>query len=529
MLQREAEKEKKRSDDEPKDSLGILNLNSGDITRIGRVKSFELPEDGSGWVAYLLEKVKEEKAEADTTVAEEQPPEPEEPEEPEEEQEEEEDDEKKDGTTLVLRELASGEETTFEFVMEYEFAKDGSLLSYTSSSEDGESDGTFAVTTGSGEVTTLLAGEGNYKSLVFDEESRQIAFLSDRDDYEADQPAFSLYHWTEGEAQAIASEETAGIPQGWWVSEHGDLEFSEDGRRLFFGTAPRPEPEPEEEIPEWEEVKVDIWNWKDPLLQPQQLVQRQRELERTYQAVVHLRNGRVVQLADKEMPDIQLVADGDADLALGTSNVPYQQRISWDSPGYQDVYVVDVRTGDRQMVLEELQGYGVSLSPETNYVVWWDGAKKAWFAMSAEGGQTVNLTDAIPYPVYNELHDWPMIHGSYGSAGWTEDDRWFLVNDLHDIWATDPTGRNAPRNVTEGVGRAQNLQFRYVRLDPEQDALPEREPMLLRTLNKTTKAGGFYRDVFRGDGEPQQLVMQDRSFGYLLRKAEDADVVMFNG
>ncbi len=523
-LQREAQKEKKRPDDQPKDSLGILNLSTGDITRIERVKSFEVPEDGSGWLAFLLEEVKEEESEADTTEAEE-------PAEPEEEQEEEEDDdekkEKKDGTPLVLRELSSGSETRFELVMEYEFAKNGSLLAYTSSSKDGETDGAFAVETASGQVVTLLAGEGNYKSLVFDEDGEQVAFLSDRDDYESDQPAYSLYHWNDGEAQAVASEGTPGIPQDWWVSEHGDLEFSENGRRLFFGTAPRPEPEPEEEPQSWEEVKVDIWNWKDPLLQPQQLVQRQSELERTYDAVVHLRSGQVVQLADKAMPNISLVADGDADLALGTSNLPYRQRISWDSPGYQDVYVVDVRTGDRRMLLEELQG-DASLSPEAKYIVWWNGHERAWFAMSVEGGQPVNLSDGIPYPVYNELHDWPRIHSSYGSAGWTEGDGWFLIYDVHDIWATDPTGRNAPRNVTEGVGRSQKLQFRYIRLDPEQDAIPEREPMLLRTLDRTTKAAGFYRDVFRGDGQPEELVMQDKSFGFSVRKAEEADVLMFN-
>jgi hypothetical protein len=110
---------KQEDEDEPKDSLGVLDLNSGAITRVERVKSFKLPEEAGGWLAYLLEKAEEE---ADTTEsAEEQPEEPEPlpepepqtpPEEPQaEEEEQEEEDKKKDiGTTLAtcLRGLQRG-------------------------------------------------------------------------------------------------------------------------------------------------------------------------------------------------------------------------------------------------------------------------------------------------------------------------------------------------------------------------------------------------------------------------------------
>jgi len=528
-LEREAKTEKKKPDDQPKDSLGILNLRTGEITRVERVKSFELPEDGNGWVAYLLEAEKAQHEEKPDTAEVEEPPTP--PSEPQTEEEQEEEGkkkDKKDGTTLVLRELTTGEEHRFPLVMEYEFSADGGQLAFATSSKDGAADGLFVVHPASAVVDTLSSGKGDYKSLTFAEDGTQLAFLSNHDDYEADQPAFTLYRRAGRDpVRAIATVGTSGIPDGWWVSEHGGLEFSDNGRRLYFGTAPRPEPEPEEETPEWEEVKVDVWNWKDPLLQPNQLVERQRELERSYRAMVDLRNGRLVQLADEAMPDVEIGMKGDADIALGRSNMPYRQRISWDQPGYEDVYVVDVRTGERRSVLVELQGRA-SLSPAAKYLYWWDGHEAAWFAMPVAGGQPVNLSGVLPYRVDDELHDWPMIPSSYGSAGWTEGDRFFLVYDRHDIWAVDPTARAAPRNVTEGVGREQNLEFRYVQLDPEQEALGESDPMLLRAFDRATKAAGFYRDVFRGDGRPQRLVMQDRSFGYSVRKAEDAEVVMFN-
>src|SRR5882762_6183632 len=38
-----------------KNGLGIMDTSTGQVTRIERVKSFQVPEDGSGFIAYLLE------------------------------------------------------------------------------------------------------------------------------------------------------------------------------------------------------------------------------------------------------------------------------------------------------------------------------------------------------------------------------------------------------------------------------------------------------------------------------------------
>jgi dipeptidyl aminopeptidase/acylaminoacyl peptidase len=524
-LEREAKKEKKKPEQQPKDSLGIMDLSNGEVFKVEKVKSFKVVEEGPSWVAYLLEKAEETPdSAAEAEAVEEEQVE-------EEAEEEEEKKEKKPnqiGTTLVLRDLSSGAEQRYESVVEYVFSKSGNRLALAASSKDGTADGLMVLAVGDDEVTTLMTGEGIYKSAAVDEAGEQVAFMSNRDDYQADQPAFNLYHWRAGQAEAsqVAMEGSPGIAQGWWVSEGGAVEFSDNGRRLFFGTAPRPDPEPEEETPEWEKVELDIWNWKDPLLQPMQLVQRQRELNRTYEAVIHLDNGQIVQLADVDRPSVIVGSDGNADIGLAVTNMPYRQEISWDSPGYNDVYVVDVETGASRLVLERLQG-SAQLSPDAKFITWWDGHQRAWFAIDVNGGEPVNLTSQIPYPVHDELADRPQIPNAYGrqGPGWTEDDELFLIYDKYDIWATDPTGQDAPRSITEGTGRRDNIVFRYVRLDPEQDAISETEPMVLRALDWATKNGGFYRDRVRGDGTPERLVMTDRSFGSP-RKAKDADVLM---
>src|SRR6185503_7996129 len=50
-----AKKDKKKPEDMPKNGLGIMDLTNGTVTRVERVKTFRVPEDSGGFVAYLME------------------------------------------------------------------------------------------------------------------------------------------------------------------------------------------------------------------------------------------------------------------------------------------------------------------------------------------------------------------------------------------------------------------------------------------------------------------------------------------
>lgn len=520
-----AKKAKKKPAEMPKDSLAILELSTGSVVKVERVRSFRVPEEAAGWLAYLqeaevpdagaaekedgeAEAAGEEKEEVSKALAERRK-------------------KKTEGTTLVLRDLLTGEERRFDHVVDYQLSDNGVLLAYAASSKDGGADGVYAVTLSTGTVVPVLTGEGEYKRLVVDAKGEQVAFLSNRDDFAAEQAAYVLYHWRTGErsARAVAGEGMPGVPAGWWVSEHGALTFSESGRRLYFGTAPRPEPEPDEETlpPAEERVVLDVWNWRDPYLQPMQLVQADQERKRTYTAVLHTGNRKVVQLASAEVPEVRPVTKRDPKLVVGVSDLPYRQLISWEMPRYVDVYLVDVEKGERVRVLEKTQGQA-SLSPDERHLVWYDGRERAYLAMDVKDRRIRNLTEGVPYPIHDEDDDHPAPPPAYGAAGWT-DAGTYLVYDRHDVWELDPTGRRAPRNVTEGVGRAEGLRFRYVRLDQDAEVVATAEPILLDAFHLWTKASGFYRDRVKGDARPERLILEDRSFGWP-RKAGDADVVM---
>ena len=518
----------KRSD-LPKDTLGILDLATGDITRVPGVLDWTLPEESGSVVVYHLETPEPDADEAETEEsAEEQPAE--EPAEEAGEGEAVEKPEKPDTYTLVIRSLETGEERSYENVVDYAVSEDGATVAYTASSEDGDADGVYVVATSSGQAMRVAEGEGLYTQLVLSDDGRQVVFLTNRDSFLADQPEYVLHHSEDGDpAEAVASSETDGVPEGWWVSEHGSLRFSESGERLFFGTAPRPEPddEDEEELLDEEKVELDVWHWQDDLIQPMQKLQADRERRRTYEAVVHLdRRNRVVQLANEDMPNVEVGREGDADVALAETNIKYLYLVGIESPGYSDIWLIDVDSGERRIVLEEERVAWSHLSPDARYAVWYDHDDRQWFAVDADGDDVRAVTAGIEVPLWDETNDRPMAPYPYGSPGWTEDDERLLVYDRFDIWAVDPRGRDAPRRITEGWGRANDVRLRYLRLDRDERFIDPDAPMLLSAFDIYTKESGVFRDRVDGSGEPQELVFAPKRFGSLSR-AEDADVMLY--
>jgi hypothetical protein len=141
---------------------------------------------------------------------------------------------------------------------------------------------------------------------------------------------------------------------------------------------------------------------------------------------------------------------------LGTSDVAYQQEVSWDQ-SYNDVYLLDIKTGTRKKILEHW-GATSSLSPGGNYVLYFDEIGHNWFTYKVADGTRTNLTASLPVKFYDEGHDTPS-PPSLGSAGWTEGDK-SVPSTTIDIWEIRPDGTK--RMVTNG-SRKQHLIFGIAR------------------------------------------------------------------
>jgi dipeptidyl aminopeptidase/acylaminoacyl peptidase len=576
--------------DSLKNAIGMIDLSSGQVTRVERVKSFQVPEDGSGFIAYLLEPKAEPRGSSPTAregaaregggssptvregapqsgeaAANAPPPASSSPQtaaaQPSAARPSGRAPKKEYGSDLVLRNTVSGTERTFNDVLDYTLSKDAKALVFTVSSTKEETNGVYSLTPQNDAApATLLAGKGKYQKLTWDEEQTELAFISDRDDAGTKQPKFKVYLWNrsggviegtagnptpgspagqpgrggavrEGadrnhastainSASEIVSTASAGFRKDFVVSDKATLGFSLDGSRLFLGAAPPPEAEKsaDEEVPADEKVMVDLWHWKDDYIQPLQKIRAEQERTRSYRADYIIKDKKFVQLADESMESVSPSNDGR--YAIGADNRAYRVMSDYD-PGLTDFYLVNTTDGTRKLVGQK-QRFNVSLSPGAKYAIYFDG--KDWNSYSIASGATINLTRSLSVHFFNEDNDLPDLPSSYGFAGWTKDDREVLLYDRFDVWQVAPDGSGA-KNLTDGVGRKESVQFRYARLDPRERSIDPARPLLLHAENLETRDSGFYRDKING-GLPEKLVMGAKDFNNPT-KAKDADVLIF--
>ena len=475
--------------DLPPGDLVIFNLASGAATtRVASVKDFGIPDHGESIVAYNKAPMGRPAAGKPAT-----------------------------GTDLVIRQLDSAAERTIPEVQEYVLTKDGETLTYAVESAKEDTDGVYVVPAkGSATPKSLLSGKGQYKKLTWDDKQDELAFISNRDDAASKQAKYKLYLWDHkaAHAVAVAAAETPGFRSGFHISDSAALNFSKDGSRLFFGAAPEPLPERKTGPLTDDDVSFDLWHYKDDHVQPMQKVRAAQDRTRSYRAVYLVSQHKLIQLADSEMSELTPSENGR--YALGADDREYRPMVEYGERA-SDSYLVDTETGKRTLLAKKHSG-NVTWSPDGKYVASFDGAN--WSATSVPSGKTVNLTEKLPVKFWTEENDMPGTPRPYGLAGWSKDGKSVFVYDHFDIWELSADGSHSA-NYTAGMGRKQNLELRYVKLDPEEKVIDTSKPLLMRAENVATRETGFYLGS-------TQLTMGPVDYGMPI-KAKNADTVVVAG
>ncbi len=331
-------------------------------------------------------------------------------------------------------------------------------------------------------------------------------------------------------ANVLVEQATGGMPAGWMVSEHKKPVFSEDGSRLFFGTAPIPAPK-DTTIYDFEVAALDIWHYADDFNQPMQLKNLEREKKRSYTAVMYISDKtKLIQLADENVYTVTAneEAEGTKSIgfAMGIADKQYRTEQQWTGDIKKDIYTVNLLSGQKKLVKEALSGFP-TLSPSGKYIAWYDKKERQYYAYDILSDITVNLTDKLGVAIWDEKNDVPDDPRPYGIAGWLQDDKSILIYDAYDIWQIDPTGKNAAVNLTNGLGRTNELRFRYIRVNPEAKFIGEKETLLLSAFNTTTKENGFYtKPINKPKENPTKRITDSYTFSIPV-KAKNSNTFLF--
>lgn len=526
---RKAKLNKKKADEFPKDTAGILfievskgKINTDTIIKIAGLKSITIPEEKYSVVGIISDQSDEKDSIKKSSFS-------------------------KDGNLLTILNNKGNIIKKINNVTEAVFSKKSNVISYINVTIDTSDKSKNALDisevyiydTGKDKLQKVFNGKGKVKNLTIDNTGKNAAFIFSKDTTEIKR--YGLYYWNDKpvmnplrgteSAKLIADTSSLNMPPEWEVSENFKIFFSENGTKLYFGTAPKQISQPKDTIPEDEKFKVDIWNWQDATLQTQQLKELDSEKKKSYLAVYHINKNYFIQLADENTDDIKLIQKGDGEIALGVSEKPYLKLISWIQNQYKDYYIVDVNTGDKRLSLTKKQNV-FGLSPEGKYILYYEPDDSMYYSLETSSGIINNITSQINVKLFNELNDIPSYPQPYGIAGWTKNDEYVLIYDRYDIWKVDPRGITDAENITKN-GRETNTEYRYIKLDKDKEYIESSfnsdvlaDKILLYGKNLENYKEGFFRITLGQDSKPEELLLTDNSYINIL-KAKEKDIILY--
>lgn len=504
----------------PKDTLGIYVFENDSILKFSKFKSFKTAQKESSWMAIYLEKEKKKKgvkkkkrrwwigkkkksqAKKRNTKK------------------------YKTGDLLVINPV-NGNKKRFKEVSEYSISKNGNTIAFVTYYGDStQHSSVFSFNTKNSQLDTIFSGSGTAKKITLDEKGNSLAFVHSADTSKV--KVYSLYHSKLHEkAKVIVDSTSSEIPEGWSVSEHSRIYFSKDGLHLWFGTAEKPKKAPKDTIPANEKVHLDIWSWMDKRLMPEQLKYKSRDEKKSFAAVYHINEQLVVQLADSMIDNVHPMKFGNSNYAVGYNAKPYQISFSWDFPWGQDVFLVDTKTGKKELVFKNRK-YPFSIASNGKAAVYYNELDSNWYSIDLIKKDTHNLTSSLVekgQKFYDSEMDVPILPYPLGLAGWTQNDQFIIINAKYEIWQIDPFGNHPPIAFSKGFADSTHNKLRYIRLDREEEYIRLDQSMVLKAQNIHTNESGYY--VRYPNAERFQVLDGGNMRYSRLQKAKDTDRYIF--
>lgn len=520
---KEARLKKVKPDEMPKDTLGIYNFKTKEIKKIPYLKSQSLKtgKNLTDFIAFQTTPPADTSKNSKPVKK-----------------------EKDQGEDLMVYQLSTGRTDTLKHVSDYSFSTGGDSLFYVvrpNSRDSVNKPGLKMYTPKNRGITNIY--DFNLKQSVklplVSEDNRHLIFYAQLDTTKDKDKIISILHYTQeyDQARVIIDNSLNGLPEGFRISENRALQFNKRADKIFFGIAPILS-EKDTSIIDSEVAKLDIWHYQDAYVQPFQLINLQRELRKSYLSVIDItENPTLVQLAKDEYQIVQVAGEWSADWGFSSSEYRYRIESQWSANPRRDLYIIDIRDGSSKLLLEDVYISNVSASPDANYLVWYNNYDSQWYSYNVSTEEIISLTKDVDVSFANELDDTPQMSSSYGHGGWAADDKALYLYDRYDVWQTDPTGKSLAINLTDGIGRRDNLTFRIVRLDNvllppgtpgiKMEPIKPKETIYFSVFDNNNKNNGYYfKEMGKRKPEMRPWVVEPFTFVYL-NKAKDAPVITY--
>lgn len=467
-------------------------------------------------------------------------------------------DDRPTGSDLILRDLASGTDLNLGNVSEFAFDKKGDWLAWLIDAQDKAGNGLSLRNMGTGAVTVLDSAKAVYKSLSWTEKGDGLATLRGVEDkaYEdklyslvafkivPDEPAPVKVVYDPAKDEAFPKDMTISANRTpFWMADLSAVVFGiselkkkkdaakdtgAEGKPEEAKSEVKPEAKPKAESakpaapkPEDEPEKPDlvVWHWKDDRLQSMQQVQERSDRNFSFLCVYRPSEEKFLRLADESLRRVSVAPEHR--YAMGADVREYERMGNLDGRRFQDVYVVDLKTGERRLALKKAR-WVMGPSPDgTHFLYYNDGA---FYTYDMASGRSYNITAKAPAVFWDTEADYNVTKPPTRVIGWSKDASAVLVSDNWDIWKLPVHGGEGV-NLTVN-GKKDKIRYRArFRLDPEEKGIDLTQPMYVSVYGEYTKKGGI--GLIEPDKTGVRMLHWDDASYFQLVKAKKAETYLY--
>jgi dipeptidyl aminopeptidase/acylaminoacyl peptidase len=446
---------------------------------------------------------------------------------------------------ILVRDLSGWTDVSFGSVASSLWQDEGTLLAFIVHADEEVGNGVQVYDARSGTLRALDGAAARYAQLTWREDTDDLAVLrAFTSDARAD-TSHVLLAWRglENDRRALSLNplESNDIPDDRRIVSYRDLVWSEDGSALFFGVkdwdaAEEDASDADEDLDNEDskddtatdsdsgegaeddepaaEAEVEIWNSADLRVLPEQKRDETRDRQRNDLGVWHLDTGRAVVLTDETLDEATVRAGGRVVTAVNDDPYAFEGMFGRQA---EDVYRIDVRTGERLRVIEGTS-FRWEVSPEGDQLVHFgDGA---YHVVDLANGATRVISAQVRANLNNVDFDHPVAEKPpFGSAGWSTDGQSVLVYDKYDMWRLGVDG--SADKLTDGA--TDQIVYRYASVDDATDDIDLSGDVYISGRAEWTLNHGYAR---LRDGQVDHLVYEDNNLSSLI-KAGDADVFAY--
>ncbi|MCF6223333.1 MAG: prolyl oligopeptidase family serine peptidase [Flavobacteriaceae bacterium] len=434
--------------------------------------------------------------------------------------------------TLIVKNLKNGKEISFGNIVEFAWQDQGDLLALITETKDSLANSIQIYNPISGNIKVLGNKKAIYKGMQWKKKSADLFALRTVKNKSYKGESVDLLIWKELNTNnpkllVFNQNKYTNFPKETKILERG-IKFSKNWDYVYFSTYKWEEDEnakkkSEKEKDEKEKSKksdndapeVEIWNSKDVVIIPAQKKSKMKDLATPKVAMWNVSKNTFIELEGDLLERIN--SNLDNKVVLGLDRTPYDFSAMFGRP-YYDIYTINKETGTKKKVLSKIV-YVNNVSPNNRYFVYVKDDNLYLFDI--QNNKSVNITSNLDDSFFID-DDHPVDQRrAYGFGKWTKDSKSFYINSEFDIWQVYTNG-NKTRKITNG--KKDNLIYRIINLDREENYIDFSKPILFSVEDKWTKKTGVAKGIA---GEKIKTLTFENNLISRFVKSKDFNKILF--